>query len=475
MTERDLPENFDLPDKSLELTKQPNEIKEDKLGGIDDSSMEAVDVLVARSSGVDTAQEIERIEQDIDNEADNFYKETIIPFPENIPKKVEPKRNFWERLTDAKTIKRAKAWVAAGIAAFSLSPIVASASSDAEVDLTPPTAVVTPGEMESQNAGEVTPDPTMVTDEYRQQTVAEIMNFEGPEPTPIPTEKVKNIFEVWKEQTFGPYEQELRELGCENEDRIVFGAKMLYAWDNSRDMKNTDRYDKFQNYLSREEIISFCLGDENEDVFYDEDGKPVVWQVNMTDRMKKAFKAAIDWYEDNGAPDALESVCNNGFCVLFTTVTDPERGAGSVLLTEWGVISPNKNEENTKDIPDKNLRNHFIRDLFVESYGIAYYQLVKALGLNSTGYDVLGNVEVVKSLMTTYVAESMSGFDKRYVMYAEDFAGVAETFAGNFGLSTESPWTMRQLQLILDLIDPIGFESFREVGSMGEVVALSSN
>ena len=32
--------------------------------------MEAVDVLVARSSGMDTAQEIERIEQDIDNEAD---------------------------------------------------------------------------------------------------------------------------------------------------------------------------------------------------------------------------------------------------------------------------------------------------------------------------------------------------------------------------------------------------------------------
>jgi hypothetical protein len=43
---------------------------------------------------VDTAQEIERIEQDIDNEADNFYKETIIPFPENIPKEAKPKKTF---------------------------------------------------------------------------------------------------------------------------------------------------------------------------------------------------------------------------------------------------------------------------------------------------------------------------------------------------------------------------------------------
>ena len=68
MTERELPENIGLPDKNLELIKQPNEIKENKLGGIDNSSMEAVDVLVARSSGMDTAQEIERIEQDIDNE-----------------------------------------------------------------------------------------------------------------------------------------------------------------------------------------------------------------------------------------------------------------------------------------------------------------------------------------------------------------------------------------------------------------------
>ena len=70
MTERDLPENIGLPDKNLELIKQPNEIKENKLGGIDNSSMEAVDVLVARSSGMDTAQEIERIEQDMDNKAD---------------------------------------------------------------------------------------------------------------------------------------------------------------------------------------------------------------------------------------------------------------------------------------------------------------------------------------------------------------------------------------------------------------------
>ena len=35
MTERELPENIGLPDKNLELIKQPNEIKKNKLGGID--------------------------------------------------------------------------------------------------------------------------------------------------------------------------------------------------------------------------------------------------------------------------------------------------------------------------------------------------------------------------------------------------------------------------------------------------------
>ena len=125
-----------------------------------------------------------------------------------------------------------------------------------------------------------------------------------------------------------------------------------------------------------------------------------------------------------------------------------------------------------EDIRDENLRNQFISHLFVESYGIAYYQIVNALGLNSTGYDVLGNMEVVKSLMTACVAESMSNFDKRYVTYFENFTAEAKTFTGDFGLSTESPWTRRQLQLILDLIDPIGFDSFREVGGMSEFVTL---
>ncbi len=316
----------------------------------------------------------------------------------------------------------------------------------------------------------------VVTQEYKNYVIDEILDYQKPEPTPIPTEQVQDILEAWKEETFGPYRQELKDLGAEDKDRINFGARMLYAWDNSKGLAGwDDGKDKFQNHLSREEIVNYVLTGESEDVFYDEDGKPMVWQVNMTGRMKKAFRAAIDWYEDNGAPDALESVCNNGFCVLFTAMTDPERGPNSVCLTEHGIISPNKNEENIKDIPDENLRNQFIGHLFVESYGIAYYQLVNALGLSSTGYDSLGNCEVVKSLMALYVADSMSDLDDMYTDYTKRYTVSAEDFARNFGLSTESPWTMRQLQLILDLIDPIGFESFREVGSMGEVVALSSN
>ena len=468
MTERDLPENIGLPDKSLELIKQPNEIKEDKLGGIDDSSMEAVDVLVARSSGVDTAQEIERIEQDIDNEADNFYKETIIPFPENIPKEAEPKKTFWERLNDTRTVKRAKAWVAAGIAAFSLSPIAASASSNET--LTPPTVMVTPGEMESQNAGEVTPDPTMITNEYRQQTVAEIMNFEGPEPTPMPTEKVKNIFEDWKEQTFGPYAQELKNLGAENESRIKFGSRMLYAYDNSEGLAGwDDGKDKFQDHIIRQDIIDYVLTGESDDVFFDESGNQI-WIITSDKkadkRIKKAFRAAIDWFSNNGAPDALESICNNGFCILFSTVAQENATSASALLTEHGIIAPNMDSQNISDVNDKSLMNTFIRNLPVESYGIAYLQITTALEM--TNLDRLANVEVIKPIISGAVDSSLSDHNDLYGIFARGSFGTAEDKSRTYRLPMDSPGVVRQLQLLLDFIDPIGFGNLRDVPEMSQ-------
>lgn len=322
-------------------------------------------------------------------------------------------------------------------------------------------------------AEEIDSAPIVITDEYKEEVVAEIMDFRGSEPTPIPTEKVKNILEAWKEETFGPYRQELKELGAEDKDRINFGAKMLYAWDNSKGLAGwDDGKEKFQNHLSREEIIEFVLTGENEDVFCDENGKPMVWQIiadkKAEPRVRRAFKASLDWYTDNGAPDALESMCNNGFCIFFAAVNNPERGPGSFLLTEHGIISPNMDSGNIKILKDKGLRDVLTRGLMVESYGVAYYQIVKSLGLS--GFDPLGNCEVIKSLMAAYVAESMSNFDKEYVVYAEEFSGEAKTFANSFGLSLDYPWIPRQLELMADLIDPIGFASLREAKAFNDAI-----
>lgn len=314
--------------------------------------------------------------------------------------------------------------------------------------------------------------PVVVTQEYKNQVIDEILDYQKPEPTPIPTEQVQDILEAWKEETFGPYRQELKDLGAEDKDRINFGAKMLYAWDNSKGMKGwNDGKEKFQNHLSREEIIDFVLTGENEDVFCDENGKPMVWQViadkKAEPRVEQAFKASLEWYADNGAPDALESMCNNGFCIFFAAVSDPERGPG-FLLTEHGIISPNMDSENIKILKDKGLRNILNMGLMVESYGIAYLQIVKALGLS--GFSLVGNAEVVKSLMAAYVAESMTSVYKEYVIYSEEFFGKAENFANNFSLSLDDPWITRQLELMADLVDPIGFSSLREAKAFNEAI-----
>ncbi len=322
--------------------------------------------------------------------------------------------------------------------------------------LTPSSTTTETGTMPSQR-----PE---ITDEYRENVVKIFNDFSQP----VPVEDLKLIMEDWRQKTFGPYKEELKTQGVENEEMLGFGSRLLWAWDNARDMKDTNRFDKFQNYISREQIVDYALTGKGLNVYRDHEDRPRVLLVNTTKRMDKAFDAAIKWFEDNGAEDVLESFYNNGFCILFTTVTDQDRNPGSFLLTGWGLVSPNMSESNIKMFKnDTGLRDSMIRGLSVESYGIAHDQMWRALGYRGAS---IPHLEVVKSFLSGKVAESLGSSEAMKIFGSH--TGTADDFAKRFSLNKNEPIIKREMQFLVEanMVDPIGFKNWQEIPSISDWV-----
>ena len=144
-------------------------------------------------------------------------------------------------------------------------------------------------------------------------------------------------------------------------------------------------------------------------------------------------------------------------------------------MEEHGIINSNISEENTKKIKDEGFKNLVVRHLFVESYGVAHTQAVRALGITSNNWYV-SDIEVVKSILAGKVGEAMKKVDPLYANYGESFNREAELFALQFGVpgGPTNEWVTRQLQYLTEaeLIDPIGFDSWKEVPGMEELTTM---
>lgn len=323
----------------------------------------------------------------------------------------------------------------------------------------------------------------IVTKAYKQEAKRQIMDFNAP----VPTEMCQTIFAAWKEETFGPYEAELRALGAKDEGWIKWGGRILDAYDYQLDMNNDTVGDMFQNYIARDEIVRYVVEGKGEKVFCDKKGVPLCLIIvpdqkdkKTTDKFEKkvikGFQDAITWYQKNGDPDICDSLRDNGFIFFFVTVSHPEKAPDAVYLTDRGGIAPNMDYENSKMM--KNFRNVFIFDLFVESYGITFFQEMKALGLSNNlggGYYVNGYNEVVKSLAAMCVATDLTGVDKigMYAMSGVEFANAAVNFHNSFlerGVDLDQKTINRLLNVLACVVNPIGFDSLYDVDAFNDFI-----
>lgn len=314
--------------------------------------------------------------------------------------------------------------------------------------------------------------PIEITDEYKQEVVNQIMDFKGPEIAPIPTEKIRNIFKNWEEETFGPFRKELKELGADNENRIKYGARALYAHKNSGKLGAYGaNEDKFQNYVTYQDIIDFVITGENDDVISDEDGN-MVWIVSADKKaekkIKQGFQDAISLFAKNGIHDVLESSSNNGFCILFCSKTQPENNAGATFLNEYGVIWQNFDSTNINGVKINNIETKI---LLVEPYGIIYLQYCMALKYSWDFGNSFGLTEVVKDTIGSLVALSLNDKAGLYRIFGESFKLSAESFAKELSISEIAG--KRQIGFMADFIDPVGYEDLREVEGFSDLIDLT--
>lgn len=298
------------------------------------------------------------------------------------------------------------------------------------------------------------PTDLEILQSLKADTLNEVMDFE----VTLPAVNAKKVLHAWKVEQLHAYKLWLQELGATNADRINFGAGVLYAYKHAEMFGANGNYEAFQDYVTQREIIEYVLYGESENVYCDENGTPLIWEVNMSAKMKKAFNDSIVILQQGGITNICELICECGVCVFFTAETQLGEGYTACLLDESGVISPNMSEKNTKKY-QKHLSSILARDILVESIGVAYRQVAQTFDFSTFMQkgEITGNTEVVKDLIASDLNRLLYSWTGTLTFkgMADDMSAQAETYADRYGLSLDSAWILRQIQLMYGILDSL--------------------
>ena len=330
--------------------------------------------------------------------------------------------------------------------------------------LTPPSTTTETGTMPSQE--------TLVSEEEKSQLRTMIMDFDNVDSADLPYDTIRKLMVENDNRKYESYRQQLREAGCQNEETIITCAKWMYAVDNyaggvMKNSKADNNYGYIKNYVTQDQIINYALTGEGLNVYSDKEGNPKFLLVHTDKKNEKAFRAAIDWYQQNGAENVIEVLSENGFCIWFPYVFHEDTGFGAATFDfSTGVVNQNADEASIKKFKDEGLRNGAIRILGTESMGIAHGRIMDALvGDNLYEFTFSGSdLEIVKSLMISYNYEFLFGKKKGklYKDFSDSFFSLAQDFAQRFGSSINDPYVVRQLEMMTlgGLTKPLGGDNW---------------
>lgn len=455
MTERDLNEGVRVPD-SLEVKK------EDLSSSRQETEVMTPEIPLVRETdllGVKTTDnlvsEINQTKKAIDDEANTLNPESILPL--RVTPESKPKKTLWDKLTETKTVRRAKAWIAAGIAAVSLSgPLVTQAEE------TPPTSDVTigtSGEMEGQGLDTISLSSGI--------TVPEVAAAESA------NEAYANPVDARDKENVSKYE-ETGDLEGVAENRKIFCAGLYYILDagnaaglisdgtmNFPNKENCIRYHLEKNGGNAREIIHNFgkTGEGLENVWYLDDGTPAIWGANMeSTAVKKCFSDTFEWYAKNGAPDFVEALYENGVLVLFPMEFNPIAGPGCCSVNEYGIIGFNFNEEILKERGAQVMTNGIKKGIAEEQFGILYFAW--------KGWNMGANFnlcEINKKLLAFDYFNALikkGAEDTKFLsVFINGFLEGAKSYAEDEGVTIDTPSVVAEVRQLGQMAAAAGFDS----------------
>lgn len=340
----------------------------------------------------------------------------------------------------------------------------------AESNLSSPLTTVTEsGEMPSQ-------ETILVTDKEKHQIQDMVMDFGNVDSMDLPYDKIENLLKQDDDKKYEVYRQELREIGCTNEDEIYICAKWKYGLDFFYDgivnnSKADENYARLETYVTHEQINHYALTGEGLNVYRDDEGKSKFLLVHTDKKADKAFRAAIDSYKKDEAKNVVEVLSDMGFCIWFPYVFNENTGYGMGLF-DWktGVIHQNADANSIKKFKDEGLKNAIVSLLVVESMGSAHGRVMDCLtdpdGTRRPGGFTFGTVdlEVVKSLMGSFNWDFLfeQTGNKIYKVFSEDARLMADDYAKRFGKNVNDPFILRQLEMMTlgGLTKPLGADNW---------------
>jgi len=369
--------------------------------------------------------------------------------------------------------KKLRRGAAAAMAMVALSGPIASHAEEAPVPEVTDTAVV------------VTPEPTA---EVKAEVTAAVKDPEAK----VSMEDLKAIFESYKRNLFAPYKQELKDNGCDEgaetgwEARVECGAKWLYAYDKGGDMSMDGNQggDKFQNYISRDEITNYIkTGNVGKlKILFNENNEPRMLMVNCSDRVIQGVVDAIDFFKDNGYENIQEVLYDNGEVIYLSSYENADYGIGSFRITEYGVVCTTMTDKTTKDLEPLSLERANISGLYVESLYIQLLQLKRSVsGMWSLGEEYgHGPSEVSKSLLAGYLFMSIYAENGVYdfKVNGEGLIDMAvNDFGVTYGITLDNLWVKKMTSMVSAISKPltgINWDDVPEVKQMRETY-LTSN
>ena len=286
-----------------------------------------------------------------------------------------------------------------------------------------------------------------LTDSEKEALINTIVkSLTSPTSTPLPEIKTQTVWDIIYEKEnkeLQPYRDEAREKGIKESAWNESCAKVVRAYDNSEEfladdgIPKTKGENKWQANITRDEIFeAYFKKDETKFVLDTEDGPGIFLVQNKSvdedNRAGKAFRNMVKWYQENGVPEYVDILNDNGMN-LFCPIVFDERGPFVGRYDEYGGFYVNMTKDKLKNTPNNVLSNILRAFTYEESLGIAYtrFRLSYGMGVDWFMEEASKRILASEACEDVYKQTSLQSYHDMSV----EFIGLAQDAADKVGLS----------------------------------------